>query len=334
VKRLIFLTTVSLAVAFPGLASSASPPITVVAPSSLTVQAGQPKPTTVTVRNDGADDITLSLEAVLGKGTAHVKPSRLKVKGLGVKPFQLTVTPDKSTRDTSGGITFTATAGGDAPPAVLPVVIKPEEHHDNAATFLLFAPLVFAVLLVELRVFTIRNRKPTLGPANWSFSDSWATSLTLVGALLGTILGAGVLPDELDLFSKAGYSAFNVLFGMLVLVAPLVYAAAQNRIKNKDDGTPQYQGKTWAFAIASVVTLWGVLGELITVGLLLREIGKAGGLSTVLVVLAWGILVAIIGTAVVYTWRRMGSILRPPPGTPETEALGAPVAPAEPWSLL
>jgi hypothetical protein len=330
VKRLIFLVIASFVLAFPGLAASASPPVTVVAPSSLTVQAWQPKPTTVTIRNDGAKAVTLTLKAVLGKGTAEVKPSRLTLnKGPEVKVFQLTVTPDTSNRDTSGGVTFTATAGGAAPPAVLPLVIKPEQHHDLWAALLIFLPLGVAVLLVGLGVLRVTNRKRTLGPANWSYSESWATSLTLVGALLGTILGAGVLPDELDLFSKAGYSAFNVLFGMLVLVAPLVYAAAQNRLQDAADGTPQYQGATWAFAVASIVTMWGVLGELATVGLLFREIEKAGGLSTGLVVLGSCILVAIIIVAGIYTWRRIGFILRPPPGA----APGA-VAPAEAWSLL
>jgi hypothetical protein len=330
VKRLIFLMIASFVVAFPGLAASAAPPVTVLAPSSLTVQAGQPKPTTVTIRNDGADDVTLSLSAVIGKGTADVKPSRLTVKGLKVKPFQLTVTPDKSNRDTSGGVTFTAAASGSAPPAVLPLVIKPEQHHDRAAALLLFAPLVFAALLVLGRVLTLSDIKSTFGPANWSYSESWATSLTVVGALLGTILGAGVLPDELDLFSKAGYSAFNVLFGMLVLVAPLVYVAGQNRIKDAAGKTQRYQGTTLSFAIASVVTLWGVFGELATVGLLFREIEKAGGLSNVLVVVSWIILAAIIFVAVVYTWKRMRLILEQSPAARRDDLL----APETAWSLL
>jgi hypothetical protein len=214
---------------------------------------------------------------------------------------------------------------------VLPLVIKPDKRHDYSAAVLIFLPLLVGLVLVLARVLTVDVRAP-FGPANWSYSESWATSLTLVGALLGTVLGAGVLPEKLDLFSKAGYSAFNVLFGMLVLVAPLVYAAAQRRMPDADDGTPQYQGTTWAFGWASVATLWGVFGELATVGLLFREIEKDGGLATVLVWSSWAVLGAIALVVVAYCMKRMRLILESPPAPPGT-GLAAPSTRGA-WSLL
>lgn len=141
-----------------------------------------------------------------------------------------------------------------------------------------------------------------------------------------------MLPEKLDRFSKAGYSGFNVLFGMLVLVAPLVYAAAQTRIADAADGTPRYQGTSWAFGLASVVTLWGVFGELATVGLLFREIEKAGGLGAVLVWVSWVVLGVIVFVAIAYTLKRMRLILESPPAPPGT-GLAAPDT-AEAWSLL
>jgi hypothetical protein len=79
-----------------------------------------------------------------------------------------------------------------------------------------------------------------------------------------------------------------------------------------------------------VVTLWGVFGELATVGLLFREIEKAGGLSTVLVVLSWILLGAIVFVAVVYTLKRMRLILEQSPAARREDLL----APETAWPLL
>jgi hypothetical protein len=282
----------------------------------------------ITLRNDGAQAVTLHVEAVLSKGTAEALPSQLTVEGFKVKAVPITVTADNSKRDTTGELVLATT---NAPPAVLPLVIEPEKGNDFSAALLIFAPLLVAVVLVGIRVATVDVKAP-FGPANWDYSQSWATSLTLVGALLGTVLGAGVLPDNLNLFSKAGYSGFNVLFGMLVLVAPLVYVAAQRRIRDAADKSQQYQGTTWAFALASVATLWGVFGELATVGLLFREIEKAGGLGTLLTSVSWVVLGVIVLVVITYTMRRMRQILESPPAA-RGSGLAAPDTTGA-WSLL
>jgi hypothetical protein len=327
VKRLI-LCTALVASVFPATAASAVPPVTVLSPETLTVPAAGAPPVEITLRNDRQQAVTLHVETVLGKGTAEAQPSQLTVEGFKVKSVPITVTADNSRRDTTGELVL---ATANAPPAVLPLVIEPEKDYDSDAALLIVVPLLVAAVLVGIRVATVVVNAP-FGPANWDYSQSWATSLTLVGALLGTVLGAGVLPDNLDLFSAAGYSEFNVLFGMLVLVAPLVYVAAQRRIRDADDKSQQYEGTTWAFALASVVTLWGVFGELATVGLLFREIEKAGGLGTVL---AWVSLVAlgvIVIVVTVYTMRRMRQILESPGAAPGS-GLAAPDATGA-WSLL
>ena len=199
--------------------------------------------------------------------------------------------------------------------------------------FLIFFPAVLAAGMVLLRMKRAEVNGP-FGPANWSYSESWASSLTLVGALLGTVLAASVLPEKLDLFSKAGYSAFNVFFGMLVLVAPLAYAAGQIRVENDENKKQQYKGTTFAFGLASVATLWGVFGELLTVGLLFREIEKAGSLSTRLVGASFFIL-SLIGLAtILYAWRRMRQILESDPAPPHAGLAPVNAPGVNTWSLL
>ena len=283
---------------------------------------------TVTVRNDVPHTLTFHLRPVLEDGSATSEPGRVKVRGYAVKAFRVTITPKTSDRETTGELVL---ASRGASPAVVPLVVEPRKEYGYSAALLIFVPLLAAAVLVILCLIAFDVNGP-FGPANWDYSQSWATSLTLVGALLGTILGAGVLPNRLDLFSKAGYSGFNVLFGMLVLVAPLVYAAAQKRIQDAKDGTPQYKGTTWAFGFASVVTLWGVFGELATVGLLFREIEKAGGLDTLLVWASWVVLGLIVVSAITYTGRRMRQIAESPPAD-DGAGLTSPGTPGT-WSLL
>jgi hypothetical protein len=329
VKRLTLVVTIGLLVAT--APANAAPPITVASPSSLTVQAGERKPSTVTLRNDDTAPVTLTVNAVLGEGTAEVMPKMLTLDQ-PVQSFQITVTPSKSTLDTSGVLSFAAPAST-VPPAVLALEIEPEQQHDTAAAILIFAPAFLAVVVVLWRLLTVKI-VPPFGPPNWKYSESWASTLTLIGALLGTLLGAGVLPDKLALFSKAGYSAFNVFFGMLVLIAPLVYAALQTRVTDAADKSQQYQGTTLAFGLASIATLWGVFGQLATVGLLFREIEKAGGLSTWLVLVSGAILLLIFAAALAYVWKRMRQIAEGPKA-PRTAGLAPPDDPdAKAWSLL
>src|SRR5438874_1354013 len=70
------------------------------------------------------------------------------------------------------------------------------------------------------------SRTATLGEINWSFSDSWASNLTALGALLGTILAAsGVIPKGASPLSTRGLAGLSLLFGFLVLLAPVLYSA-------------------------------------------------------------------------------------------------------------
>jgi hypothetical protein len=109
-----------------------------------------------------------------------------------------------------------------------------------------------------------------LGNAEWSFSESWATTLTAFAALLGTTLAADLFPevsvsgsDETEPFPTGSFTMLNLFFGAVVLLAPLVYAATKERHKQGI-----YVGVVWGLLVACVLTLWGVLGQLGTLMLM------------------------------------------------------------------
>jgi hypothetical protein len=103
--------------------------------------------------------------------------------------------------------------------------------------------------------------KERMGKGQWDFSKSWATNITIFGALVCTIIAQ-------DTDNKLVYASLSVFFGVLVVVSPLVYnAASQPRIKHSTTGNEeiQYLSPIWAFLISAALTLWAVLGQLAVV---------------------------------------------------------------------
>ena len=114
--------------------------------------------------------------------------------------------------------------------------------------------------------------------SSWSFSSSWLTNVTALGAVLGTVLGAtGFLADVLPGTDTGRFTGLSVLFGAFVIAAPIIYTAASkwtfvsspggNPNPNPNGngsaaGTLVSTGRVWGVIAAAAVTLAGVVGEL------------------------------------------------------------------------
>lgn len=115
-----------------------------------------------------------------------------------------------------------------------------------------------------------------IGKPKWDFSTSWATTLTAVSALLSTVLAAGGLTN---VESDMGLSLF---FGMLVLIAPFAYNVLSKYQENSDPKSEEaieVQGYIWVFLLTSLLTLWAVCGELVTVMHVLSKLESKNYLS-------------------------------------------------------
>jgi hypothetical protein len=157
----------------------------------------------------------------------------------------------------------------------------------------------------------------------YSSSDSWASTLTGIGALLGTVLTAGVLPDETQTLSSESYAFLNVLFGMLILMAGLIYTIWHK--KGVDAGKEQISVKV--FLWLAVFTLWATLGELLTVVLLVGEMELHGTVSSWLF---WGLL-ALLGLAflgaIYYAWHTIKANVKAPAERPPSPSADEPAPP-------
>lgn len=149
-----------------------------------------------------------------------------------------------------------------------------------------------------------------VGPANWSFAESWASTLTAFGAVLGMILLSQVLPAEGRYVSPRSVALLNLLFGFLVVLAPFVYAATSVRVQASGapaDTPPavSYEGVTATFLLASVITLWAALGEVATIALTAAELSPPG-FSFYL----FGVVLAAVGALMIfYAWRSIRWVL-------------------------
>jgi hypothetical protein len=180
----------------------------------------------------------------------------------------------------------------------------------DGAERLIVGSAVISALLVIVRWITLPGKfSDRLGTVDWSFGDSWASTLTTVGALLGTILATATIPDDAQPLSGTALGGLNLLFGAIALMAPILFSAFLRAIPPEDAATePSLQGYVGAFLGAALLTVWATLGELATVSILLRELPKGtlvSWASTVflVIVLLSAILVAI------YAWTSMRYVI-------------------------
>jgi hypothetical protein len=187
---------------------------------------------------------------------------------------------------------------------------------------LVWGSLGLSILLVAARWWRMQNPRPrmksNLGEVNWSFSNSWASSLTAGGAFLGTILAATVVPANAVPFSPGALAGLNLLFGFIIVLAPLAFSAS-SRISNPAPGDtgPDYTGYISLFLVAVALTIWATLGELATIAILLNEL-QSGTLSSALTWLFFVLLLISIASTGFYAWGTIKATIDyvQPPTTP------------------
>ena len=98
------------------------------------------------------------------------------------------------------GVAVAADSGTDTPRTPRPDQL---DKLDKIVVGSLIVALVIIVVPILIAVCHCEARHCSqLGPVDWDFSTSWASTLTIVGAVLATVLAAGVLPDSLTSFPR------------------------------------------------------------------------------------------------------------------------------------
>jgi hypothetical protein len=275
--------------------------------------------------NDSDNDVEVTFSFLANGGQkATVTPNGKCSVGPHTAAACSVTLKTEATSNLSGTLVATGATVG---PAFASVSLSSATNVTTVPTLVLLVSLAAAVLLMALRArrlppdtdarkFTLRSE---MGGTKWKFSDSWASSLTAVGAVLGTVLSAKLLSENARFVSDKGFTALNLLFGGLVVLSPFVYAAIQRLYNDPPsaDG-PEYVGPVWAFFISAVLTTWAVLGELATLGVGLFEIDT--GFNQVALIIPLVMLVVALVLTGGYVWKSTYSTIywyvKPPPPAP------------------
>lgn len=170
------------------------------------------------------------------------------------------------------GFLVMGTRDGSATAAVRPIMILTQNSvvatFDGALSGLLtrlpkgpgavvLEGFLLALGLIIIRVVQAHGAQSgtlKIGTPKWSY-DSWASTFTSVGAVLGVVLGGGILPESSILLTKPQLTGISVLCGTLVLTAPLLYVTWSRIEDGVDNRLP--------FFAAALLSFTGAFTELI-----------------------------------------------------------------------
>lgn len=332
---LVVVTVLSTA----GRAAAQDSELDFVSPDSVafTIDGSTSDEVSVWLRNASEKEVTPSFRVILEDSDGKSVTSTVKVSGGTIAPlagndvarYRLQL---EGGSKASGQLVATAPA---LAPATVPLSLGEKSIADRGVNGALLIPLVAALVLIAVAFFTVV--KPVsltapLGTLELKFSESFASTLTTTGALLGTIISASVLPEETVIFSKEGFTGLNLIFGIAVVVAGLVYSAVQKPVWKdiKDEATKQerkLQGFVGPFLLAALITVWAVFGELWTLWLLVEELSQDSGFTGVAVIAVKVLLAGAALGMVPYTLVRINSIVKSSRAKPNAAAAFGPGAP-------
>ena len=289
--RVVFVVLAVLAIWATNTAvAAAAGELTFVEPENVaaTYKQGRTNEVSVWLENGSTQEVTPRFTTVLeGKG-GEAAAAEVEVVGEGaaggraaasiaagqVARYRLVfVDPSKSNGQLVAG------APG-LKPATLPLSLAPNLSSTRGINAALIIPAIFAFALwvVALDIAIIPavfgcgiGFLGKMGPlaglgfrAELDFSKSFASTLTGVGALLGTIIGAGVLPTETVAISRGGFVGLNLTFGVAIVVAGALSGALLRPkvFDNTKEQTKEWkvEGYLWAFIASTLITLWAVFG--------------------------------------------------------------------------
>ncbi len=266
---------------------------------ALTLGPDRKSEATIFLQNRGTVAATVEFSAILkdnngqpGTGVVTLTSADKRIDPDTIKAFTVIITAETMSLPLSGYIRLEATsddpnqpkAASDDPKkpkaaSFLPVTLSPPAP----ASYLVWVPMGVAVLVTLIPFLVMLNKKKVspldkMGSPTWSFKESWASNLTLASGALVTALTFTALPERTEHFSKTGYLTLTFIFAALIGIAPFVYNIVRKPVETVNPaGLPvvQHHGYVGLFLLACLLTIWGVIGQLITLWFNVDEIVRA-----------------------------------------------------------
>jgi hypothetical protein len=162
-------------------------------------------------------------------------------------------------------------------------------HVTRTTAFDAFAVILALALVVGVvGALILRGRVQAQNiPADWSFKDAWATSLTgLTAVAAGLFALTGVLDEYAPQYSTAGALAANLVVLVLVGMAPVAFAAARTA-----GGQPALRR---GFVVAGGMSLAAAAGQVALIALVVLSGSTVGWARVVTLILLVGALVGML----------------------------------------
>jgi hypothetical protein len=167
----------------------------------------------------------------------------------------------------------------DGTPIAQALSITPAPHPARDWPSWIFYRVLIALVVLFIVGAIAGLKSKTLSKAatapKWSFS-SWATTLTAIGGVFGTVLGAATLPEVPSQIDKDTLIRLNLLYGTMVVVAPFVFQALRNPRASAAEQEAGFTGWNLTLLLSCSITAAAVLGELAALGLLGWELTDGG----------------------------------------------------------
>jgi hypothetical protein len=151
----------------------------------------------------------------------------------------------------------------------------------GSAVLALLATLAAGIVIFGSTNIFLAGR---MGDVDFDFRNSWGANVTIgVGVLTGLTSGT-LLPQDQYSSSSSTYLLLAALFAALVPLGTAVYGLIRPpvTVKSADPAIPdtiQPQGYAGVYLLSSAIVLWGAFGQLLLLGMLLREFVLARALS-------------------------------------------------------
>jgi hypothetical protein len=279
--RRLFAATVGLLaavlLAFPTRAGAA-PKLELLDKEAVAVKAGKgedSKTVYVSVLNFGHEPVKVTAD-VEASSASEVKATLSSATIKAGRASRLPVTFSGLSSLKSDAEAQLVLRGGSAPVAApVSIAANPKPKHDWPNRIVTYAVIAFFTLFGIVLTWSLFGHlkdlfSPAPGP-KWSFSDSWASTLTTAGAVLGTVLASITLPDSPRPVDKDTIIELNLFFGALVVAAPFIFQTIRKPNTEVALEDPGLWGFNFVLLISCALTFAAVVGELATLGLLAWE---------------------------------------------------------------
>jgi len=175
----------------------------------------------------------------------------------------------------------------------------------GVTTGLLLGSAALSTVVIGARALSnpvLARLSEDLGPLDWDFSQSWATTFTTVGAVLGIVLSGTAIPSTGNSVNRTDFVALNLVFGVLAVAGPFAWSTLQRG--SRAAGTDRAPGSVRGFLLASALVLCAALGELGT--LITFAVTQENGPARVILAVVFGLLMVL---SLLYAWRTVVDVV-------------------------